>query len=75
MLGNVVQHPDEGYVVADSIFNGRNFDIFVLMTDALGTATQYSSFSIMAMNVAVPDVESSPDGSQLASGVPASQVR
>jgi hypothetical protein len=36
MFGTILQHPDGGYVIAGSAFNGRVFDIFMIKTDAEG---------------------------------------
>jgi hypothetical protein len=36
MFGTILQHPDGGYVIAGSAFNGRAFDIFMIKTDAEG---------------------------------------
>jgi hypothetical protein len=36
MFGTILQHPDGGYVIAGSSFNGRTFDIFMIKTDAEG---------------------------------------
>ena len=36
MFGTILQHPDGGYIIAGSVFNGRTFDIFVIKTDAEG---------------------------------------
>jgi hypothetical protein len=36
MFGTILQHPDGGYVLAGSAFNGRVFDIFMIKTDAEG---------------------------------------
>jgi hypothetical protein len=39
MFGGILEHPGGGYVVAGSIFNGQNFDVFLLKTDASGNVT------------------------------------
>jgi len=36
VFGTILQHPDGGYVIAGSAFNGRAFDIFMIKTDAEG---------------------------------------
>ncbi|MCP4542202.1 MAG: PQQ-binding-like beta-propeller repeat protein [Chloroflexi bacterium] len=36
MFGTILQHPDGGYVIAGSAFNGRAFDMFVIKTDSEG---------------------------------------
>jgi hypothetical protein len=40
MFGAILQHPDEGYVIAGSSFNGRTFDIFMIKTDAEGKVAE-----------------------------------
>jgi hypothetical protein len=53
MFGNVLQHPDGGYVIAGSIFNGRNFDIFLIKTDSQGNLTATSEPAAAAPALAV----------------------
>lgn len=48
MFGTVLQHPDGGYVVAGSMFSNRNFDIFVLKTDAQANVTAASEPAALA---------------------------
>jgi CubicO group peptidase (beta-lactamase class C family) len=39
MFATILQHPDGGYVVAGSTFNGRVFDIFLIKTDSEGNTS------------------------------------
>jgi hypothetical protein len=40
MFGAILQHPDGGFIIAGSSFNGRTFDIFVIKTDAKGNVAE-----------------------------------
>jgi hypothetical protein len=40
MFGAILQHPDGGYVIAGSAFNGRTFDIFMIKTDSEGNVAE-----------------------------------
>jgi len=53
MFGTMLQHPDGGYVIAGSISNGRNFDIFMIKTDSQGNVTAASEPAAAAPALAV----------------------
>jgi CubicO group peptidase (beta-lactamase class C family) len=42
MFGTMFQHPDGGYVIVGSTARGRQFDIFLIKTDAQGNVTAAS---------------------------------
>jgi WD40 repeat protein len=61
MFGTILQHPDGGYVVAGSIFNGRTFDIFVLKADAQDNVTKTSEPAADAPNAGPEQAVISPE--------------
>jgi len=40
MFGKILQHPDGGYAIVGSAFNGRTFDIFLIKTDSEGRVSE-----------------------------------
>jgi hypothetical protein len=40
MFGAILQHPDGGYAIAGSAYNGNTFDIFMIKTDVEGNVVQ-----------------------------------
>jgi hypothetical protein len=38
MFATILQHPDGGYIIAGSTFNGHDFDVFLVKTDSEGNA-------------------------------------
>jgi hypothetical protein len=49
MFATILQHPDGGYVIAGSTFNGRVFEIFLLKTDAEGHTSGLPMSTVTSM--------------------------